>query len=106
MAVVVERIGPRIFRLIGELDSSNVGDVDAVLEEEIPGVGDLTLDLSELTFVDSMGIGMFATAADTLEGRGTLILLSPDQSVRRVLELAQLHARPNVEIVYADSAIG
>jgi anti-anti-sigma factor len=106
LAGVVERAGPRVYRLMGELDSSNVGDVDAVLESDIPLGGDLTLDLSELTFVDSMGIGLFATAAERLAGRGNLILLSPNHSVGRLLELVQLHRRPNVKIIDADSTGG
>jgi anti-anti-sigma factor len=106
MAGVVERVGPRIFRLMGELDSSNVGDVDTLLEEEIHRGGDLTLDLSELTFVESVGVGLLATAAQRLVGRGSLILLSPDHSVRRVLELVQLDRLPNVKIIDANSAAG
>jgi anti-anti-sigma factor len=106
MAGVVERVSPKVFRLIGELDASNIGDVDALLEEEILRGGDLTIDLSELTFVDSMGVGLLATAAERLLGRGSLILLSPDHSVRTVLELVQLHSRPNVRIIDADSATG
>ena len=104
MAGVVERVGPRIFRLIGELDASNVGDVDTLLDEEIHRGGDLTLDLSELTFVESVGVGLLATTAQRLVGRGSLILLSPDHSVRRVLELVQLDRLPNVKIIEADSA--
>jgi anti-anti-sigma factor len=103
MEVVVERAGPRLFRLIGELDASNVGDVEALLGEEIPGEGDLTIDLSELTFVDSMGVALLATSAGRLEGRGNLILHSPDHSVRSVLDLVQLHRRPNVRITDAES---
>jgi anti-anti-sigma factor len=95
---VVEQVGPRIYRLIGELDASNVADVDAVLEAGMPLSEDLTLDLSELTFVDSMGISLFVTLAQKLEGLGELILFSPDHSVRTVLELVGLDDRPNVKI--------
>jgi anti-anti-sigma factor len=95
---VIEQVGPRIYRLIGELDASNVADVDAVLEAEKPLSEDLTLDLSELTFVDSMGISLFLTLAQKLEGVGKLILFSPDHSVRTILELVRLLDRPNVEI--------
>jgi anti-anti-sigma factor len=99
MAGVVERVRPGVFRLIGELDASNVGDVSALLDEEIPRGGDLTIELSELTFVDSMGIGLLATTAEKMAGRGDLILLSPDHSVRRLLELVQIHQQANVKIL-------
>lgn len=98
MGIVIEQVGPRVYKLIGELDASNVGSADGVLQAEMPSGEDLTLDLSELTFVDSMGISLFATLAQKLEGLGKLILFSPDHSVRRVLELVGLHDRPNVEI--------
>jgi anti-anti-sigma factor len=106
MAGVVERVGPRIFRLMGELDASNVGDVSILLDEEILRGGNLTIDLSELTFVDSMGVGLLATAAEKIAGRGDLILVSPDHSVRRILELVQIHQRANVKIIEADSGTG
>jgi anti-anti-sigma factor len=95
---LIEHSGPGIYRLIGELDASNVADVDAVLESGMPLAEDLTLDLSELTFVDSMGISLFASLAQKLEGRGELILFAPDHSVRKILELVGLHDRPNVRI--------
>jgi anti-anti-sigma factor len=106
MAGVVERVGPRVFRLIGELDASNVGDVSILLDEEILRGGNLTIDLSELTFVDSMGVGLLATVAEKIAGRGDLILVAPDHSVRRILELVQIHQRANVKLVQADSGAG
>jgi anti-anti-sigma factor len=98
VGIVIEQVGPRIYKLIGELDASNVASVDGVLEAEMPLSEDLTLDLSELTFVDSTGISLFVTLAQKLEGLGELILFSPDHSVRKVLELVGLHDRPNVKI--------
>jgi anti-anti-sigma factor len=95
---VIEQVGPRIYKLIGELDASNVASADGVLEAEMPLSEDLTLDLSELTFVDTMGISLFTSLSQKLEGLGKLILFSPDHSVRTVLELVGLHDRPNVEI--------
>jgi anti-anti-sigma factor len=97
VGAVIEKVGPRVYRLIGDLDASNVGDVDAVLEADLPSDDDLTLDLSELTFVDSMGISLLVATAGKL-GRGRLILRSPDSSVRRILELVQLDQRPNVMV--------
>ena len=98
MGCVIEHVGPRTYRLIGELDASNVADVDAVVEAEMPLSEDLTLDLSELTFVDSMGISFFLSLAQKLQGVGKLILSSPNHSVRTILELVRLHDRPNIEI--------
>jgi anti-anti-sigma factor len=46
---------PRAFRLIGELDISNA-TLAALLDREVQWEGDITLDLSELTFIGSSGI--------------------------------------------------
>ena len=97
MGAVIEKVGPRVYRLMGDLDASNVADVDGVLEADLSSEDDLTLDLSEFTFVDSMGVSLLFATARKL-GRGKLILLSPEQSVRRLLELVQLDERPNVMI--------
>ncbi len=45
-------------RLVGELDISNVERVQARLEEEFTDNQHLTLDTSELAFIDSQGIRM------------------------------------------------
>jgi anti-anti-sigma factor len=47
---------PRAFRLIGELDISNADTLAALLDREVQWEGDITLDLSELTFIGSSGI--------------------------------------------------
>jgi anti-anti-sigma factor len=99
VGVVIERTALRGYRLTGELDASNVADVDEVIEADLLSGGDLTLDLSELTFVDSLGVSLFFAAARKLEGRGDLVLLSPDHSVHRVLELVQLEQLLNVRIL-------
>lgn len=96
---------PRTFRLIGEMDISNAETLAAVLEGKADGEGDITLDLSELTFIDSSGIRVFLRAMDRLEGRGKLILLSPTSSVRHVLSLMGLEDRGSI-IIEAEGSAG
>jgi anti-anti-sigma factor len=98
VGVVIEKTSQRVYRLIGELDASNVGYVEHVLEADLGADDDLTLDLSELTFVDSMGVSLFMAAAQKLEGRGNLVLLSPEESVLRILQLVQVEQQANVRI--------
>src|ERR671924_634621 len=84
---ILETERPRAFRLVGELDISNADSLGALLEREVRGDGDITLDLSELTFIDSSGIRVLLKAMNALQGRGTLVLLSPTTPVRQVLTL-------------------
>jgi anti-anti-sigma factor len=90
---------PRGFRLIGELDASNVSSLSEALQPEIDRGGDLTLDLAGLAFMDSTGIQVIVRTAQGLEGRGDLILVSPGNLVRRILELIPVQKLDNVRIV-------
>ena len=90
---------PRGFRLVGELDASNVGVLQDALMREVEKGGDLTLDLAGLAFMDSSGIQALIKAAQGLAGQGKLILLSPGDLVRRILSLIPMDKLANVEIV-------
>jgi len=78
---------PRTIRLAGELDLLNAEEVEAMLEPDSKGQGDLVLDLSDLAFIDSSGIRVLIRTAERLEGRGRLILRSPNRQVQVVLSL-------------------
>lgn len=90
---------PRAFRLIGELDISNAETLSAVLDREVEEQGDISLDLSELTFIDSSGIRVLLRAMDELNGRGKIVLVSPTSSVHHVLTLMGLDDRDSIRVV-------
>ena len=98
-ALTVEKVAPGVFRLHGELDLARAADLDTILEEEARQGGDMTLDLSDVEFLDSAAMGALARVARTLEGKGRLILQSPSKAVRLAFETAQLEARDNIELV-------
>jgi anti-sigma B factor antagonist len=90
---------PRGFRLVGELDASNVGSVAEALEPSLQEGGDLTLDLAGLAFMDSTGIQVLVRSARILGGRGRLILVSPGSLVKRILDLIPVEKLENVSIL-------
>jgi anti-anti-sigma factor len=99
----VERVDdPRGFRLVGELDASNVGVLSDALTREVDRGGDVTLDLAGLAFMDSSGIQVLIRAAQGLAGSGKLILRQPGDLVRRILSLIPMDKLANVEIVDED----
>ena len=93
---------PRGFRLVGELDASNVSSVSEAIEPEVEVGGDLTLDLAGLAFMDSTGIQVLVRTAKSLDGRGRLILVSPGSLVKRILDLIPVAKLENVSIVDED----
>jgi anti-sigma B factor antagonist len=86
----IEMNGDRTARLRGELD---VGAYDAATTAAAPlfhADGDVTLDLSELSFIDSSGIRLFIRLHKALDGRGQLILTGPTSHVAYILDIAGL----------------
>jgi anti-anti-sigma factor len=77
--------------LAGELDLSTAPELDEVLQEAVEHGGAVLIDLTELSFMDSTGIHSFLKAADSLRGRGCLILHGEQDRVRRVLDLVGLN---------------
>jgi anti-sigma B factor antagonist len=88
--------GPGAVSLVGELDISGLPNVRASLAN---WAGDITIDCSGLTFIDSSGLGMFVEFHKTREALGVkLVLIDPAPCVTRVLELTGLDAVFNVMI--------
>jgi anti-sigma B factor antagonist len=80
--------GGRVFAFRGELDLSTCDG----LVEELGSAGPLVvIDLSELSFTDSSGLGAILTARWRMirEG-GTLVLCRPQRNVRLVIEMLGL----------------
>jgi len=90
---------PRSLRLIGKLDLATVEDAADALSAEVVEDGDLTLDLSELAFVDSSGVHLLIQIARTLSGRGRLILAFPRDPVDRILDLTGVDKLEDLVII-------
>src|SRR5437762_10635301 len=80
--------GTRGLRLAGELDLATVDALVVALEPELERGGDVTLDVAEVSFMDSTGLQVLIKSALALSGKGRLILRSPGNLVRSILELA------------------
>jgi anti-anti-sigma factor len=87
---------PRGFRVAGEIDMSNEGALSRLLAREAADGGDITLDLSELAFIDSSGVRALLQAARNLAGRGRLVLTGMRPAVRRMFDLMGVGRAPGV----------
>jgi anti-anti-sigma factor len=77
--------------LIGELDMAATFKLEAEIERHLAGreVRRLVLDLAELTFVDSAGLGALLAIRDLTQDLGTeMALVNPSDPVRRILDLS------------------
>lgn len=76
----------------GELDVAGAPDLrQAVVKTVAGGCRGLILDISELDFIDSFGIGAVVAALKRLRQRGgELALVCPSPRIRRVFEICDL----------------
>jgi anti-anti-sigma factor len=77
--------------LIGELDMAACFKLEAEIDRLLAGheVRRLVLDLDELTFVDSAGLGALLAIRDRTQELGIeMLLVNPSDPVRRTLDLS------------------
>jgi anti-anti-sigma factor len=91
---------PASFRLVGELDIASAEAAQSRLEGELERSGELTLDTSDLRFMDSQGIRLLIDLGEgALIRDGTVKVLNCSNMVRRLLKVAVPKGIPGVEII-------
>ena len=79
--------------LLGELDQHSAGEVRTALEIEVrkESVSRLILDLKELSFMDSSGIGVFVGIHHTVSALGGEVeIRAKEGSIQKMLDLSGL----------------
>ena len=85
-------------RLAGEIDMENANRLEAALAPLVASGGQVLIECSALTFMDSSGFGVLIRAAQRLGKRGRLVLLSPGDLIARTLTLMGVEQVPNLEV--------
>lgn len=82
----------------GEVDVSNADELRTALDQCLAGdVADLTVDLAEVPYIDSTGIGVLVGAAHrAAEKNVRLEVARPQRNVARVLGLLGVTAELNI----------
>jgi anti-sigma B factor antagonist len=83
------------FRLAGEIDLSNAGELRRLGEEQD---GDLILEMADLDFMDSTGLRGLIELARGLEPDRQLILRDPSPAVDRLFEVTGVDRIQNLVI--------
>jgi len=90
---------PGTLRLIGERDVSNVEQTQVRLEQELLAGRQLTVDTSELSFMDSQGLRMLIELGEQGAANGwPIVVVNCPEAVRRVLGIAVPQGIPGVEV--------
>jgi anti-anti-sigma factor len=88
---------PHGLRLVGELDLLTVPHLEAALEACGNGEA-VTLDLAELTFIDSSGLHLISRYAESTNGNGPLRLVNVPPNILQVVRITRLHEHPRIEV--------
>ena len=90
----VDRVSPAtaVFTLVGEADLHRAPALREEIAEVIDdGIHDLVVDLSEVTFIDSMTLGVLLGAMKRLRPLGgRLCVVVNDPNIRRIFEITLL----------------
>ena len=86
-------------KITGELDVATAPELSKALLDLSPANSHVTLDLTELTFIDSCGIRAILSLARSDNGDGPVVLLNPTEAVSRVLEILDLDRHTGIEVV-------
>lgn len=87
-----------VVRVAGEVDVSNAARVRVALDEELAeGPQAVEVDLSEVPYIDSTGIGVLVGAAHRASDAGAgFAVLHPQRNVARVLSMLGVDAELGV----------
>jgi anti-anti-sigma factor len=95
-----------VARVVGEIDLSNVDDIEATITQSVtPETTGLLLDFTPTTYLDSAGIRMVFELARRLEARRHRLRLvaGSETLVHRVITLTQLSDTVPVDRTVADA---
>jgi anti-sigma B factor antagonist len=94
LEIRVERVSPgvAVFTLAGEADLHRAPELRERIAEVIDdGARDIVVDLSEVTFIDSMTLGVLLGAMKRVNPRGgRLAVVVSDDNIRRIFEITLL----------------
>lgn len=89
---VVRRDEVTIVSLTGEIDLATQGELRSTLNDlVVAGDVDLVLDLSDVSFIDSTGIGaLIGTRRRVHAFQGSLTLVCPDEAILKIFTITGL----------------
>ena len=73
--------------LEGRLDTTTSPELDAVLNESLPGVTELVLDFAKLSYISSAGLRVLLIAQKTMATQGAMKVCNVNDVIMEIFEL-------------------
>lgn len=94
MEIDTQMIGKTLYvNITGEIDHHNAGRIKQIIETEYSqnsGV-DIVFDFSQVSFMDSSGIGMIMGRYKNLVPKGKIKVVGVQAGIRRIFDISGLH---------------
>ena len=82
--------------LEGEVDSTNVGELEKVLGEQLGGVSTLVMDCEKLEYISSAGLRIFLSMQKKMRERGTMEIRHVNDEVLEIFAVTGLQKLLNI----------
>ena len=89
---------PDTVRLEGEIDMHSIPRLEAAFAGVVAAGGPISVDMANVTFIDSAGLHFLARLATSMNGAAPLGLLNVPPRVLRVMEIVGMTELPSIEL--------
>ena len=86
-----------VFKIIGMLDTETAPELEAVIDSELGGVHDLTLDFEALEYVSSAGLRVILKAQKMMNAAGKMKVVHVNKSIMEIFEITGFAGILNIE---------
>ena len=76
-----------ILKITGELDTETAPALEALLNSELAGIDDLTLDFEKLEYVSSAGLRVIISAQKMMSQAGKMKIIHVNESIMEIFEI-------------------
>lgn len=83
----VKEEGKLTLTLAGRLDTTTAPQLEAVVQSELEGVTDLTIDFHKLDYISSAGLRVILATQKIMNKQGKLVIRGANETVMEVFEV-------------------
>ena len=76
-----------VLKIIGMLDTETAPELEAVIDSELVGIHDLTLDFEVLEYVSSAGLRVILKAQKMMNAAGKMKVVHVNESIMEIFEI-------------------
>lgn len=88
-----------ILKIDGEIDLNTVQDLEVALQESVDSEKDVVIDMSDVKFIDSTGIGLLVSTHKKLsKNEKTITIKNARENVRKVFKITCLEDTFNMGV--------